>query len=80
MVEHLPKQIVVGSSTFFFLMPEGKEKRENLKRDIIELFPTESAKYLIDNIEFRMLGIISSQGVYSCRLDITPKELEIFAV
>ena len=80
MVEHLPHQIVVGSSTFFFLMPEGKEKRENLKAHIMKLFPSDSTKYLLENIEFRMLGIISSQGVYSCRLDITPKELEMFAV
>ena len=39
-----------------------------------------SVEYLIDNLETHTLGIISNLGTYSCKLDITPEELKIFAV
>jgi len=79
-VEHIPLNIIKGCSTFMFLMPKTKEKRVALARDIEELFPKQKTiQYLINNIPFRELGIISSQGVSSCRLELTNAELEMFA-
>lgn len=80
LISHLPRDILVGVSSFFFLVPEIKDKREILKQDILKIYNTEAVRYLLDNIEFRMLGIISSQGVYSCKLELTKEELETFAV
>jgi hypothetical protein len=79
-VEHIPLNIIKGCSTFMFLMPQSKEKRVALASDIRELFPKqETVEYLMEHIPFRALGIISSQGVSSCRLELTQEELEMFA-
>jgi len=79
-VEHIPLNIIKGCSTFMFLMPRTREKRVALANDIEELFPKQKTiQYLVENIPFRELGIISSQGVSSCKLELTKAELEMFA-
>ncbi len=79
-VNHVPRNIIDGCSTFMFLMPESKEKRVALTRDIEDIFPAQDTiRYLTQNIPFRSLGIISSQGISSCKLELTDTELEMFA-
>lgn len=77
---HIPRNIIDGCSTFMFLMPESKEKRVALSASIEDIFPKQNTvRYLMENIPFRVLGIISSQGVSSCKLELTQTELEMFA-
>ncbi len=80
-VSHFPKDIVEGCQTISFLSPPRLEDKQNLKRDLLELYPKlPSVEYLIDNLESHTLGIISSLGTFSCKLDITQKEIELFSV
>ena len=79
-VNHIPLNIIKGCSTFMFLMPRSRERRAIIADDIKELFPNQKVvDFLLKYIPFRNLGIISSQGVSSCRLEITEKELKTFA-
>ncbi|KAB7891304.1 helicase HerA domain-containing protein [Poseidonibacter ostreae] len=79
-VSHLPPEIIKGCSSFFFLLPEKEEVKLQLKKEILALYPTESVDFLLQNLEMYTLGIISDLGSFSCRLDISKKELEVFAV
>ncbi len=80
-VEHFPIEILKGCQTISFLLPPRLEDKQSLKKDLMELYKDlPSVEYLIDNLETHTLGIISNLGTYSCKLDITPEELKIFAV
>lgn len=79
-IEHLPMTLIEACSSFMFLMPEGNEQRASLANKIRKMYPDEkSVEFLLNNIEFRAIGIISSSGVSSCKLELTQEELEMFA-
>lgn len=78
---HFPKDILEGCATISFLSPPRLEDKQNLRKDLLERYPNlKSVEYLIDNLESHTLGIISTLGTFSCKLDITPKEVEMFSV
>lgn len=80
-VSHFPEDILTGCSTICFLSPKRLEDKQMLKKDLMTLYSNlPSVEYLIDNLEPHTLGIISNTGTFSCKLDISKKELEMFSV
>lgn len=80
-VEHIPLQLIKGSSSFMFLMPKEQEKAMGLKKDIREIFGTlDSVEFLLENIKQHTVGIISTSGTFACKMAVTEEEIALFSV
>lgn len=80
-VAHFPDGIIGGCKTIGFLKSAVPETNQQLKKDLLKIYKDlDSVEYLVEELEFRTLGLISDLGTFSCKLDINDKELEMFSV